>query len=107
MQVKKFPTAFLLALFLAFASLPAAEAVQEVVILEVTGILESLAESTLILLIDGQTYGPVPYTKAFEFWNEKSRPIGWEVFARRYLKKKVTVEFYEHNGELLLCRPAR
>ena len=109
MNAKKFSSALFAAFLLTFAVLSAAEAIQKVVILEVTGILEALnsEDSTFVLSIEGQKTDPIPYTRACEFVDGKGKPIGKDAFARQYLKKKVTVEFYEHNAEIVFCRPAR
>ncbi|MDR2529775.1 MAG: hypothetical protein LBD04_12295 [Synergistaceae bacterium] len=107
MNAKKFSSALFVAFLLAFAASSGAEAIQEVVILEVTGILEALEKSTFVLSIEGQKTDPIPYTRACEFVDSKGKPIGKDTFARQYLKKKITVEFYEHNAEIVFCRPAR
>jgi hypothetical protein len=85
-----------------------AEAVMMVPTLEVTGLLEAIDESTAPMTLHLDVNGVAasgPLAETCLFWNDKEVLISREDFAKHYLKKVVTIELREDNGEVIHCRP--
>ena len=87
-----------------------ADAKMELIILEVTGILVEIDERAdppeITLDVDGEPASGA-LGEGCGFQDERGRQISMKDFAGRYVCKVVTLEIYEHNEEIISCRPGR
>jgi hypothetical protein len=112
--MSKFDRRFLWALFGVFlVSMPLltpamSEAKLELVILEVTGTLvgvdESLSPPEITVIVDEEEKSG-PLQLGCEFLDARGRAIPQRDFLRLFTKKYVTLQLYEHSGEVFSCKP--
>jgi hypothetical protein len=93
-----------------FLSPQEAHALKALVLLEVTGTFEALDETAapkvIFLNVRGhQASGPLWHSCAF--FDEKEASLTFEDFAKRYLKRDITLEIIEDTGEIFSGRPAK
>ncbi|MDR1379122.1 MAG: hypothetical protein LBJ36_08735 [Synergistaceae bacterium] len=98
--------ALLLAAFLLFPSVTQAK--MEIVILEATGVFESI-DTTLtpneITLRIGEEDAAGPLHSRCQFFDQRGRQLDQETFVKNYLKRVITVGIIEDTGEVISCRP--
>jgi hypothetical protein len=87
-----------------------AHALKEIILLEVTGIYESLDETAtpkvIALNVEGKNASG-PLWHSCNFFDEKEQELSLEEFTKRYLTKDVTLEIIEDTGEVFSGRPAK
>ncbi|MDR1978388.1 MAG: hypothetical protein LBQ42_06610 [Synergistaceae bacterium] len=107
--VKKLVLCFAIAGAASFAFFPgesAADAPKELT--EVTGTLEGIDSTTtpnVITLKVDEVLASGPLERYCSFFDEWEREIPREIFARRYIRRPVTVSMIKDSGEILSCRP--
>jgi hypothetical protein len=87
-----------------------AHALKEMILLDVTGIFESLDETVtpnVIILNVGGQQASGPLWHSYNFFDEKEQSLSLEDFTQRYLKQEVALEIIEDTGEVYSGRPAK
>ena len=102
-----FFSALVLVLGLIFVCSGGADAKLIYTVLEVTGLLEEINETAvppeITLKVDGEPASG-PLNESCAFMNERGMLLSQRDFVRGYVGKVVTLEIFEHNGEVISCR---
>jgi hypothetical protein len=65
---------------------------------------ESVSPPVIELNVNG-TPASGPLAEGCRFVDERGNALTREAFFRRYLQKVITIELFEHSGEVIFCRP--